>query len=399
MHAYRSSKDTEPSTSQSEQKEFSPCILVTDLDHAIETELLKENSKAGREKTGTPMFMSVELSDHTLRRYPQTISVALWQAIMRTKDLPAEVVRAAFPDGDNDFLANFEAVMAMEMRRGEAYGLSGPPVHKPRHDAESAFWVFFWAAVRALPRRAGIQPSSAELHNYTAFCQKMLDHVIDENKTDLRVEILQATVFDRLFHPALEKFVDLFSNMAHYLNVPWHHYEKRNNVHLDHAHVAFRRLLLQFEVDLEKANSTMLDLKLNTEHPRVIPREEADSVERASALPASRVSQIRASGRESPLSGFSETGDSTSSKKRKATDSPTDHGAGSSKKPATKQAAASETAQFSAPCSDAQCAAAPDYSAVAGTTYNESDHYDKLTAHALRLKFLKDRQLWFSRGE
>ncbi|EJD52424.1 hypothetical protein AURDEDRAFT_149188 [Auricularia subglabra TFB-10046 SS5] len=397
-----SAAEAEPSAAHPDVQ-FSSSILLTDLDHSITKEVLQTNPNAGREKTGTPMFMSVELSDFGAMRYRYPVPMSALEAALEAVEQSPEgrvALQRAFPgpEGDKDFMANFKKVMKLEVVRYDGLPLDSRPCHRPRHDAESAFWVFLWGAIRALPRDAGstTPPPATHVDAFTNFCETMLAHEVADGRADTRSQILTAATaggLERLFHPLLKPFIRLFEIMALYLCVPWHHYEQKNMVNENHVHVAFRRLLIHFGLT---ADLTMLGLKLDTEHPRVMVSVVDNNTERISSVPSCTLAQVRASLRDSPLSGLPDSDRSTSIK-RKATEGP-DRGTGSSKRLATK-ARQPNPAQPAPAQGPPPPPPPPDYSALAIQTYNEAAHAHLRTCHALRLKFWKDRQLWFSKGE
>ncbi|KZV86739.1 hypothetical protein EXIGLDRAFT_840513 [Exidia glandulosa HHB12029] len=261
--------------------EFMPCTLVTDFDHSADIEQLadKQQKLNIRERTGTNMFIACDLSEPGSVFYENpSEALPIVLAAVDTNPKGRAALAAAFPDNDdNGFIDMVERVVAQENKRRVQLDLKlVPPVpipdrlHQPRHDAESLFWAHLWGSARAQPR-VGEFPDSDDRSNYKEFCATMLRHKIHGgNREAGRAFYLGPQALKRLFfHPHFKRVQELFLFMALYLSIPWHIYEHEAYIqeHPDHAHVAFRRLLLGM---LLRDDMPELDVELNTEEPRVI---------------------------------------------------------------------------------------------------------------------------------
>lgn len=439
-----------------------PTILLADLDHALklsESGLLvgpdgravDNNDQPGAEdpkaeKTGTPMFMSLELLDSNNNAvfFGKQSLDELWSAFEDAERRKASFDEA-FPKGDVEFLEQFKAVMEAEkkrkpMRTNDQHGAGRR--HNLRHDAESMYWVFLWAFSRARPidaDRGEVGPTT-----FDQFCTGMLRHNMGREFDETeRATWLISNKIVNLFHPLLIEFETLFMQMATYLSVPWHLYP---NMPEDHVQSAFRRLILAFRFD--KDNASFLKVRLDTAAPRFT--RAFDNELRMDNLTTQKRALTGASGTIATGSG---SGVTTRAQKRKAedeasavpakkralssalatagddasdeSDAPTSPGAGdfAQKIEAELRAACARETDVAEPAGEAtndesdesdgtedddsddsvdEGGEDPAPQSVAAHTqpgYIESEHRDSHSVQALRLMFWKDRSLWFGAGK
>ncbi|KZV91522.1 hypothetical protein EXIGLDRAFT_837092 [Exidia glandulosa HHB12029] len=258
---------------------FMPCTLVADFDHSADIKQLQDKQQQLniRERTGTNMFIACDLSKpgcvpYTNNSKPLLKALAL---VGLNRRGPAALA-AAFPEHDDaGFLDMIKRVVAEESERQDQVTFeerAPPPVpkglHEPRHDAESLFWVHLWGCARAQPLLSTVPDDDRSYFN--EFCSTMLSHRIrGGNKEAGRARYLTPQALEKdLFHPRFHRVQILFAHMILYLTIPWHLYQDDPYIkeHPDHAHVAFRRLLLWM---LLRDDMSELDDPLNTEEPRV----------------------------------------------------------------------------------------------------------------------------------
>ncbi|EJD52420.1 hypothetical protein AURDEDRAFT_111131 [Auricularia subglabra TFB-10046 SS5] len=410
----------------SSEVDLSPTVLLADLDHAVEkdAELLANDTNHGRERTGTPMFISYELSDYSAPEY-DGLTLARWAILVRyltavdKHDRGAEVLRRAFPDDNGEFLSVFHQVKDLEACRTELALLPKRPVHKPRHDAESIYWVLLWSLARAQPRNAPREPEATRLQNLTKFANCLLEHKVGDESA--RLEYIRSLGSLRnLLHADLAAYEDLLIAMASYLAIPWHIYPQVKD---NHVHMAFRRMLLGFLLDNTPAT---LDRALNTEQPRrLIVSKTNKTVERLTSPFSESLSSVGGSGRadlldrlpallrkspkddnaispgvpeasaqpgprlssaHGPLTNESlASGSSTGSKKRKVTAANTPP---PPKRPRTSAPPANKPRVVLSAAERARKA----------SKYVHTLHHALRCAHALRLKVWNDRNRWFTKG-
>ncbi|KZV91521.1 hypothetical protein EXIGLDRAFT_750120 [Exidia glandulosa HHB12029] len=259
---------------------WGPSTLVTDINGSanVKQPRAKDEAENFREVTGTDMFISCDLSDPGSVSYVND-SASLPFALADLDEHPKgpDALAAAFLNQEDiGFLDMINRVVPAEAQRRLRVrrGKSAPPaapngLHQPRHDVESLFWVHLWGGARAQPQNVGF--THGDQSNFNGFCATMLRHRIrGGNKEAGRVLYLSPQPLDReLFHPRFQRVQELFLQMTLYLTIPWHVYEDDPYIkeHPDHAHVAFRRLLLGM---LVRDDMPELDDLLNTEGPRLI---------------------------------------------------------------------------------------------------------------------------------
>ncbi|EJD52437.1 hypothetical protein AURDEDRAFT_149194 [Auricularia subglabra TFB-10046 SS5] len=378
----------------SDEQPLVSSVLLGDLDHAIDMKD-PERDRKRRERTGTPMFISMDLAEFRSAPYspPDDSLENVLVPKLRYLDSHPSLLRSAFPKGDGDFMASFEKVLSQEIWRRQTISFSQRPKHSPRHDGESIFWVYLWAFVRARPRGA-LPETGTELERSSAFCEDLLAHVIGENGAGPgasgRASYMQVpnTHLRELFHPSLVVFEEMFVAMAAYLRIPWHLHP--DTVKPNHVQTAFRRIVFGFVHHLQCTKPALLDLALDTERPRPIIRNPGTSKGRKEAS-----SDPSAGG-----TGRSSVGDELRKddkpKKRKAAGP-------SGGRALKKRAGASKKPQLAQIPADA-----PSPNAAGGSTaaneikivkkYSHALHAHLRTAQALQLKVWKDRTLWFSKG-
>ncbi|EJD52393.1 hypothetical protein AURDEDRAFT_158119 [Auricularia subglabra TFB-10046 SS5] len=378
---------------------FKSSVLLIDLDNSICRDDLQAYAEQGlHPKIGTAGFISCELaSPESKGEYRTGRDAQMWSnlfAALNVEELPhgRAALSRAFPNGDGDFMEKLRKVQTLELDSLDwPEALTKRPLHNPRHDAESIFWIFFLAFVRTRPRSSSADEHKYD-HAYTRLCEALLCNEGDYGDASSRERELYSLRRNReVFHPALKAFEEVFKILAFYVSLPWYQYE--TIVSPDHAHIAFRRIILYY---LLKLDSETLDIALNTEHPRAYT---ASLWYWRPPSPASEASD-----------DSEQTGDSTrvpspsgsaqphaSSTKRKATEPCEDDPA------CAKRAATGDKALPSAPGGDQEAtfiAPAPrpqqDRSLVeASKKYRHDIHAHLRSAYAMRLKVWKDRQRWF----
>ncbi|EJD54725.1 hypothetical protein AURDEDRAFT_110235 [Auricularia subglabra TFB-10046 SS5] len=392
----------------SDSKQLVSSVLLADLDHAADVKELERQSHL-RERTGTAMFIAAELSDPTEFFYLS--DPGAWNTIFKALrwvddqgSLGAAALLSAFPHGDGDFMAALREVsMRDQAREGDALQLERP-VHSARHDGESIYWVFLWAFARARPRGTPLEgTTSRPSTRFSTFCKIMLAHEVGDPGSGLEHDrapyMKDSSSLMALFHPDLAKFEELFIAMAAYLKIPWHLYPE---LPVNHVHIAYRRMVIGFVL---KTKAAVLDIALDTEQPRIMhdPVKEGKGPERDPSACTDSLASVGASGRADVLDELlpslepedaPETGDSQSSRKRKATGSSNDGGppkklAGPGRKPQLPGMPAD------GPANDGDD---DDDPARSAKKYSHDLHLHLRTAHALSLKVWKDRTLWFSKG-
>lgn len=248
-----------------------PRALILDLDHAaISKVLYGKNYKGRQEKTGTPMFVAVELSSKSPIVSGRHSLTAIIDRLA-TLDRPeyAELRKRAFPDDDFQFMARFRHVASEEDKRIaaniEAFTDPDTP-HRPHHDVESLYWVLLWAFSRACP--LGKSPHGGPNDPFSLFAEVMLDHRLGEET--IRSEKLTGNgPVPDLFDPELRPHIyPALKDLATYLAVPWHLYV--NDVHPSHAHVALRRILLPLIHKIQNGKEGFKNVLFDTTQPRTI---------------------------------------------------------------------------------------------------------------------------------
>ena len=208
------------------------------------------------------MFISVEKSIMQKVKVPERQVVdllSLSAKLSEAENTHRAKFMLAFPSKEENetFDRNWKAVLNSETDRHVNLRDPGPfeldpfSAHQAYHDVESFFWVFLWTFVRAQPEGS----ESAENEEYITFCDIMLRHGIKTRGSDRRIEYLFSArrYLPHIFHPQLERFCQLFIDMAEYLSIPWRRYESLK-LQDDHVHLAMLRLLLAaiFREDMEK---------------------------------------------------------------------------------------------------------------------------------------------------
>ncbi|EJD52237.1 hypothetical protein AURDEDRAFT_159091 [Auricularia subglabra TFB-10046 SS5] len=365
-------------------------VLLADLDHAVDMKEAERHSQL-RERTGTPMFISVELSDFAVVAYRtihHTALDALREALTRVEKHPSgpALLQTAFPDDNDNFLSNLNAVILSENERTKIVWLDKRPIHNPRHDAESAFWVYLWAFLRAQPLRGRLETRKM-LRTSSEFSLGLLNHEIGSHNG--RSDAHRAGCFmtpesnlRKLFYPACRVFEEMFIMMATYLQVPWHLYPF---VQANHAQIAFRRIIFGVLLTMPAAK---LDLALNTARPRLILEPWThDSRKKSTATNSSASGTGRDNdGDKVPMQDESIGRPA----KRKASESaPAGTGSASKKRVGFNRQPIPANAAPKDPADDIDIS-------NAASRYSHGEHLQDRTAFGLRLKVWKDRTLWFS---
>ncbi|KAH7066003.1 hypothetical protein BKA62DRAFT_811265 [Auriculariales sp. MPI-PUGE-AT-0066] len=209
-----------------------PKCLVIDLDHAKLVEGGSTNP-ARFEVAGTELYMSSELLDvgqtSWLKGLIPTTFDDLQAALQDVFDQTAELF------GDKKFL-----------RRGDLW-----PIHTPRHDLESIFWVFSIFFASALPKGAENVPKP----DLNRFMRAMRGNIRRESQFQSVLEI------EDVLHPQLTSLAPLLCNIASLLfYIPWCLLPIEPKTTL--AHDLVRYMLLAFLLDQD--NSEILGTELET---------------------------------------------------------------------------------------------------------------------------------------
>lgn len=217
------------------------------------------------------MFIALELAANALMPYNTPRHFYMLETALHSLEHSPQgqaALRAAFPDGDDSFLARFDVALAADKRRRDAVWMKYPRVHPPppeghpwQYDAQSAFWGLLFTAARLRPKSVP-RGTTDNLVKFNTFCEALLGHSVANPKAeDRRVNFLDPEQYETLFHPGYERLQILFGNMALYLSVPWHLYD----VHPSHAHIALQRLIIGYFID---ENTADIDIPLDTQRPR-----------------------------------------------------------------------------------------------------------------------------------
>ncbi|EJD48449.1 hypothetical protein AURDEDRAFT_162408 [Auricularia subglabra TFB-10046 SS5] len=249
-------------------KQSQPSALVLDLDHAaLMQKLYTDDGNRGKERVGTPMFISIELSSKAPMRADSTRSLADITERLRVLDGRPELFARAFPNGDNDFIAKFLRIVKLEKTRiaaGEKAYTQPMSFHRPQHEVESLYWVLVWGFSRACP--LGLSPHGTMGDALSQFAVTMLYHSpgVESGRS---TSLYSMGLPEGPFHPLLRRdFVTALQDLATYLAVPWGLYLR--DVHPDHAHVALRRILLPLIDDVVQGK--VADVPFNTTQPRTL---------------------------------------------------------------------------------------------------------------------------------
>ncbi|EJD52371.1 hypothetical protein AURDEDRAFT_111106 [Auricularia subglabra TFB-10046 SS5] len=392
-----------------------PHVLLADLDHSIK--LRSGTMPQLAEKTGTPMFIAMEMSKPEGMRFADQPLDRVRYSLAQAENYTEHFARA-FPNGPGSFMANFDLVVAAEKARiakkPNVYGAPPPPKtrHDWRHDAESIYWVFLWAFARARP--LGSSPDDDFTDDLNSFCLAMFSHSIGGKTGEAQRGnyLTKLNACNSLFHPGLKELESLFNRIAMYLSIPWYLYcgdeAPTPLVERDHAHVAIRRIVLDFVLDPENANA--LVIALDTEVPRYTSALEGFT--RETVMTTTKRALTSATG------GSKRTGagshESTSSLKRKAAVVVQPPRKRKSSQLATegddvvdgneKDETDGEEAATSNPPTGAdappedECTPEDESTDDCVMQYVAKEHQFATTPDALRLMFWKDRALWFSAG-
>ncbi|EJD52418.1 hypothetical protein AURDEDRAFT_158146 [Auricularia subglabra TFB-10046 SS5] len=404
-----------------------PTVLLADLDHAIEKDCLKNDTDTSPERTGTPMFISYELSNYRALEYP-VLSLTFWDVIrehlilVETHAHGPEILRRAFPDDDGQFMAAFDRVRKQESTRSGLARLSGRPIHKPRHDAESIYWILLWALGRARPRGSAPETDETRLKNLSTFGVTLLEHNVGDESD--RIKYMDPNSLRDLLHPELAPFEELLRAMASYLVIQWHLYPELND---NHVHIAFQRMIFGYLL-CKKPDKVKLDLALDTEKPRRLVLKKGKTAERKTSPWSGSLFSVGASGRANILDMLPQIqhkspaakgdGDvvatgSTQASTRPGSRLSSAHGphdeslasvssTGSKKRkavPAAVQPPKKRTKTGASSSGGSRAVLSAAERAWKASKYTHSLHHTSRTAHALRLKVWNDRNRWFTKGE
>lgn len=257
-------------------------------------------------RKGTPMFIAVEKSSDEERVIPNRDYEdlnALSTKLLYVETHHQTIFKQAFPCQEENatFDANWRAVLGNERNRIEkafdsiftgSAMLDPQRSHKAYHDVESFFWVFLWSFVRAQPEGH----DSAQNKSYGRFCDAMLRHQVAEEDNRFDYLFNAKGRLDKIFHPALKRFAELFTSMAEYLSVPWSRHERIINLQDDHAHLAMLRLLLGAILEEGKLESpTLLSNKVRyfeSEFPSKEVRSSSKSKSKSQSIPYTQAMEL-----------------------------------------------------------------------------------------------------------
>ncbi|EJD48538.1 hypothetical protein AURDEDRAFT_162497 [Auricularia subglabra TFB-10046 SS5] len=268
-----------------------PHVILIDLDHANHTDRIwKPDYKTGIERTGTPMFVARELSgvgrnciDYSRFNVPYE---KLTTALTEVEKYPGIYARAFPDDSGARFTHHFAEVVEREKTRvaSEERTRSNPlEPHRAHHDVESIYWWMLWTFARALPEgsEAFLESDASILGG---FCELMLRHKMgDEWPRRNLMDVKNGC--EEVLHSDLVHFAKVLKWLAQYLSIPWHIYIASRTVDVDHAHHAFRRLLLAEIVYLRSAPGQQYDIALDKTQPRIF---RPSSITVRQDLPANR---------------------------------------------------------------------------------------------------------------
>ncbi|THH06214.1 hypothetical protein EW145_g4231, partial [Phellinidium pouzarii] len=210
--------------------------ILIDWDNAAD---LEEGDVSGAltERTGTPMFVSIGVGMGNIRRI----------AILRRKFpvLTGESKRLyAQAYGQETYDKYIKAVSESEMVKDPA----SPPQyrHRPYHDVESFFWVLVYELLIAWPE--GNEKTISELASF--LIHSFENHNFIKNGVDFRTDLLSkdAAFWRAILHPELECLAETLEEMCLYLSAEWAYWPELPE---DHAHEAFKRLLLKAVLELK----------------------------------------------------------------------------------------------------------------------------------------------------
>ncbi|EJD52867.1 hypothetical protein AURDEDRAFT_158595 [Auricularia subglabra TFB-10046 SS5] len=185
---------------------------------------------SGKEKTGTPVFMSLELSNPAglnARYNSDGVNFPKLVRAFEAIEMPRYrgALLRAFPGDELTFARDIKIIVEKEVRRRtavdegdeEEYNVPDLP-HALRHDADSMYWVLLWALGAALPRGA---PDQAK-ESFDVFIEEMLSP-----GRSYRQAYLVQGMLENLLHPQLKYFEGaLLHCLAAYFSIPWALYEK-----------------------------------------------------------------------------------------------------------------------------------------------------------------------------
>ncbi|EJD52866.1 hypothetical protein AURDEDRAFT_111384 [Auricularia subglabra TFB-10046 SS5] len=387
-----------------------PCALVADFDHsAVLSELLARDGATRKEKTGTPMFRALELSypsalaDHFNRETLNLdVLVSAFKAIERPEH--RSYLLGAFPEDTLTFASVIKEIVEKEKERrnlvaegdaSERYIIKDSP-HKPRHDAESVYWILLWALGRALPRGAPDQLTT----QYNNFCGAMLREGSAIPGSGCREIYLKPQCVEDILHPELTCFQEMLVKMATYFSIPWERYKEEFKLGDDHAHIAMRRLLLLKFAQAHPA----LAVELDTEHPRRCTVFSKETRQRS--LPASTLGKTGDAISKTEDDPFQTLAPPAAVAKRPH---PGDGGDGDADVKGDGDGGGDDSTippRDPAPVKNTNkrhnagksgCGA-ESADATFNDRYTEKEHLDNRSVNSLRLKFWKDRLLWFGSG-
>lgn len=257
-----------------------PAVLLVDLDHSAHVDRIwKPGYKKGIERTGTPMFVAVELSASDDQRLSYTSgqdldALDLLVSALKGIEAHADIYQEAFPDGSGAiFMAKFAEVVKREEARLTARPrkplFSDPKeLHRAHHDMETVYWDLLWTFVRALPEGADPNSVGVVAYELKEICGNLLTHQLGDESSRHRY-LRPADNFKRFLHGRLARFAGLLESLAIYFSIPWHIYLGDGTVDIDHAHHAVRRLLLPEIIHLRSTAGQGANVPLDKTQPRI----------------------------------------------------------------------------------------------------------------------------------
>ncbi|EJD43790.1 hypothetical protein AURDEDRAFT_167169 [Auricularia subglabra TFB-10046 SS5] len=285
-------------------KDSEPNCLVVDLDHgALMKQLYADTYDPRKHKSGTPMFVSVELSSEQ----GEMVGTVTRDLYVRLQALDkreySDLLARAFPNGDQGFMAAFRKVQERELNRFNVMhddycdARTDPEeLHRARHDMESLFWVTFWALFRASP--ISTIPDDSPRKTVASAGNAMLDHTLAEDEQPRNGQILLNGKVPSLLHSALrDRAGPLLRDMATYVSIPWHlHTASIPGLPPNHAHIAFTRMLVVEIYEIVQAGDILFDRTVprNIRHVKNSNQDNSSKPKRplgTGSNPATRLSQ------------------------------------------------------------------------------------------------------------
>lgn len=247
-------------------------VLITDLDHGEMIDDSTGATKPGRiVRTGTPMFIAMEIATlskikiteysvaHLVNEFigaePRclgefleffsNVGTLIYDSIAK-RNAPVAKWNRDQDSGTAKPLANSDVVPANDRTSAAPYHAE----HRPRHDAESIFWLIVWTLSRMFPNST--DTTAAETTDaYDHFCTTMLHHRVATRyeKVGRGAYLkMEEESWEEILHPDLGHLASMVSKMGQYFGMDWATYEPKPNCSVAtrrvHAFQAMKALLL-----------------------------------------------------------------------------------------------------------------------------------------------------------